>query len=175
MKLFKWMIPLTLIGAAAWADISVDEARATLDSFKRRDPDMQQFFTNAAAYVVFPTVKKGAFVVGGAGGDGILFEGGAPVGTVKMTQLSVGAQIGGQTYSEVVFLQDKAALYRLKRGETSLSASASAVAADQQRTALPKWENGVSVFTMPISGAMAEASIGGQKFEYHPFARPPRS
>src|SRR5258708_7169782 len=108
MKLFKWMIPLTLIGAAAWADISVDEARATVDSFKRRDPDMQQIFTNAAAYVVFPTVKKGAFIVGGAGGDGILFENGAPVGTVRLTQVTVGAQVGGQTYSELVFLQDKA-------------------------------------------------------------------
>ena len=44
----------------------------------------------------FSQIKKGAFVVGGAGGDGVLYERGKPVGKVNMSQVSVGAQAGGQ-------------------------------------------------------------------------------
>jgi lipid-binding SYLF domain-containing protein len=170
--LTKWaVLPLALLAAAAQAEISVDEAQATVDEFKKRDPDLGALFLSSAGYVVFPEVKKGGFVFGGAGGEGVLFEKGVPVGTVKMTQVSVGAQVGGKTYSEIVFLQDKPALYRFKRGESSLSAHAGANLAGEERKAPPQYDNGMLVFTKAISGIMADASVGGQKFAYTPFAK----
>jgi lipid-binding SYLF domain-containing protein len=170
--LIKWTLPFALISTAALAEVSVSEARATVDAFKRRDPDIEQFFTNSHAYVVFPEIKKGAFVFGGAGGEGILFQGGKALGSVKMTQVTVGAQVGGKSYSEIVFITDEAALYRFKRGDAQLSASASATLAGEESRVAPKPEHGLEVFQMPISGVMAEASVGGQRFEFTPFGPP---
>ena len=105
MKQFiKWTMPMVLIGAVALAqNVTADEAQSTVNTFKQRDPDLADLFTSSVGYVVFPQVKKGAFVFGGAGSEGILFERGVAMGTVKMSQVTVGAQVGGQTYSELIF------------------------------------------------------------------------
>ncbi len=175
-QLIKWTMPLVLIGAVAMAEeVTIDEARSTVASFKQRDPALEDLFSSSVGYVIFPQVTKGAFVVGGAGSEGILFEHGVPMGTVSLTQVTVGAQVGGQKYSELIFIKDRPALYRMKRGEGSLSAEASAAAAGREGMAAPRWDNGLRVYTLPIGGLMAEASVGGQKFDYHPYATPPRS
>src|SRR4051812_42021649 len=109
-QLLKWAVPIALISAAGWADVTVTDAKATVDAFKERDPDMGPLFTSNAGYIVFPEINKGAFIVGGASGEGILFEHGIPTGRIKMTQVTVGAQVGGKKYSELVFVQNSAAL-----------------------------------------------------------------
>jgi hypothetical protein len=96
------------------------------------------------------------------------------MGVVKMTQVTVGAQVGGDSYSEIVFVTDPAALYRLKKGQGSLSAQASGTIAGQGGQAAPA-EAGLQVYTLPIGGAMASAAVGGQKFDYHPYTSQPRS
>src|SRR5206468_1225695 len=107
----RWVLPATLtlalLAGAAHADVSINETQATLATFKRTDPEMDRLFRESAGYVVFPEVKKGAFVFGGAGGEGLLYDRGVPVGTVQLTQVTVGAQVGGQTYAEIIFLQDQ--------------------------------------------------------------------
>ena len=60
-------------------------ARDAIGTFKTTDPGMTRFFVNSAGYVVFPDVKKGGFIAGGAGGLGVLYEKGKPVGKVKLT------------------------------------------------------------------------------------------
>ena len=83
--------------AVAGDDTLVPDAHAVIQTFKKKDPHIDKFFGSAAGYVVFPTIAKGGFVVGGAGGDGVLFVGGHPVGKSSMGQASVGFQLGGQT------------------------------------------------------------------------------
>ncbi len=51
------------------------------------------------------------------------------------------------------------------------AAQASAVAASAGTSANAKYQNGVAVFTLPKGGLMAEASVGGQKFGFEPFAK----
>src|SRR4029453_13645029 len=82
--------------ALAGDDTLVSDARAIIQTFKKKDPQIDKFFGSAAGYAVFPTIAKGGFVVGGAGGDGVLFVGGHPVGKSSMGQASVGFQLGGQ-------------------------------------------------------------------------------
>jgi lipid-binding SYLF domain-containing protein len=174
--LMKWILPLALLSAAAWAQqVTLGEAKATINDFKKHDARLEHFFANSVAYVVFPEIKKGAFVFGGAGGEGILFENGEPMGSVKMTQVSVGAQVGGGSYSQLIFISDESALYRFKKGQSSLSAEASAGIAGQEAKAVPPAEGGLTVFTRPIGGAMATAAVGGQKFDYHPYVSKPGS
>ena len=67
-------------------------------------------------------------MVGGAHGDGRVYEKGKYVGDTTITQLSVGFQAGGQAYSEIIFFQDKAAFDRFTAGNFEMSATAQAVA-----------------------------------------------
>ena len=106
--------------------------------------------------------------MGGAAGNGIVFEKGKAVGSAKMKQVSVGFQFGGQAYREVIFFQDQAALNRFKQNKFEFSAQASAVAVTKGAATNVKYRNGVLVFTQEKGGLMYEASIGGQKFSYKP-------
>ncbi|MGZ6079256.1 MAG: YSC84-related protein [Myxococcaceae bacterium] len=147
----------------------ISEAQATIATFKKTDPKIEKFFSSAAGYAVFPTIAKGAVVVGGAGGDGVLFVGGKPVGKSSMGQASIGLQLGGQTYSEVVFFETPSSLSDFKKGNFALAAQASAVALSAGAAANAKYEKGVAIFTATKGGLMYEASVGGQKFGYEPF------
>jgi len=166
-----------LAGSAALASDNaalVSDARATVQTFRKKDPKIEKFFSSASGYVVFPTVAKGGFVVAGAGGDGVLFVGGQPVGRSSMGQASVGLQLGGQTYSEIIFFENASTLAEFKKGNFALAAQASGVALSAGAAATANYENGVAIFTATKTGLMYEASVGGQKFGYQPFAAPHR-
>lgn len=134
----------------------------------KSDPGLQKFFDEAAGYAVFPTVGKGGIGVGGAFGKGELYEGGQLVGYCKLTQASIGLQLGGQSYTELIFFETQTALDRFKSGNFAFAAQASAVALKSGASANAKYSDGVAVFTMGESGLMYEASVGGQKFSYQP-------
>ena len=139
---------------------------------KKADPGLQRFFDSAVGYAVFPSVGKGAIGVGGAYGRGELFEAGKLSGYCTLTQASVGFALGGQSYTELIFFEDNAALGRFKSGEFTFAAQASAVALRSGVSANAKYSDGVAVFTMEEAGLMYEASIGGQKFSFQPVQTP---
>jgi lipid-binding SYLF domain-containing protein len=89
-----------------------------------------------------------------------------------MGQASVGLQLGGQTYSEIIFFENAATLSEFKKGNFALAAQASAVALSAGAAAAANYENGVAIFTATKTGLMYEASVGGQKFGYQPFGAP---
>lgn len=142
-----------------------DEA---VELFRTADADLARFFEEAAGYAVFPSVGKGAFIVGGAGGSGCLYEGGGIVGKAKLVQVTVGLQLGGQSYAELIFFQAGEALEAFKASRLEMSAQVSAVAAASGASANAKYRQGVLVFTIARGGLMYEASVGGQKFSYTP-------
>jgi lipid-binding SYLF domain-containing protein len=168
------VVALSALGAAGAAfaadDDLIADARRTISTYEKTDPDLAPMFRRAAAYAVFPGVGKGAYWVGGAHGTGVLFENGAPTGKVKLNQVTVGAQFGGQEFSEVVFLESPSALADFKRGKLEMSAQMSAVALSSGAGASAKYRNGVAIVTHVKGGLMAEASVGGQKFSYEPFS-----
>ena len=124
------------------------------------------FFGSAYGYAVFPTVGKGGFGIGGAYGSGLVFRGGRVIGETSLTQLTIGFQLGGQAYREIVFFRDERSFDDFKNGSFELSAQASAVVATYGASADADFENGVAVFTLAKGGLMYEASVGGQKFSY---------
>ena len=143
-----------------------EEVKITITRFLEKDPGLQKFFDQAYGYVVFPNVGKGAYFVGGGYGKGIVYEKGGSIGYATIIQASVGLQIGGQGFSEVIFFKDKYTLDYFKQGNYELSAQASAVAVTTGVAANSDYSEGVAVFTLPKVGLMAEASIGGQKFTF---------
>jgi len=144
-----------------------DVAR-TIASFKKADPTMESFFTKSAGYAVFPTVAKGAIGIGAAHGDGEVLQAGTVIGTTTVTQVTIGAQLGGQEYSEIIFFETPESRDSFKSGHFTFAAQASAVAVTAGASANAGYNNAVAVFTRAKGGLMYEASVGGQKFTYKP-------
>ena len=117
---------------------------------------------------MFPTVGKGAIGVGGAYGKGVVYHRGSFVGYCDLSQASIGFQLGGQAYTEIIAFETKDALQEFQNGDYSFNAQATAVALKSGAGANAKFKDGVAVFTMGEAGLMYEASIGGQRFSYLP-------
>jgi len=148
-----------------------EDVPPVIAKFKQKDPGMEKIFSDAVGYAVFPTVGKGAIGVGGARGKGWVYQGGAIVGKTALTQVTIGFQLGGQAYSEIVFFQTKQALDNFKLGHLKLDAQASAIALTARASADLAYRNGVAIVTMAKGGLMYEASVGGQKFSYTPVGK----
>lgn len=144
----------------------IQESRTTLERFVERDAGIRRWVDQARGYAVFPDIGKGGLWIGGGFGRGIVFERGDPVGRTSVSQATIGAQVGAQTYSQVIFFRDEAALRRFQRENFEFSAQATAVAATSGAAATTSYERGVAVFIMSRGGLMAEASVGGQQFRY---------
>jgi hypothetical protein len=82
--------------------------------------------------------------------------------------VTIGAQVGGGKFSEVVFFETNAALNSFKESNYEMSAGVKASVAASGVAASAKYEQGVAVFTLPKSGAMVAAAVGGQKFKFEP-------
>jgi lipid-binding SYLF domain-containing protein len=159
---------LTPLQAARQTDKDAKDVAAAIVAFKSSDKMLAKWFDTSYGYVVFPNITKGAVGVGGANGDGRVFEKGAYVGDARVTQVTIGAQLGGQSYSEVIFFESKDALDRFKENRFEMTAGLSAVAAAEGASKDAKYSQGVAVFTEAKKGLMAEASVGGQKFKFTP-------
>jgi len=147
------------------ADIREDSTHAVVKA-QASDPSMAQVMDDAHGSAVFPKISKGAVGVGGAYGKGVLFQDGKIVGYCDVSQATIGAQLGAQTYTEIICFEDQKSFDRFKGGDFTFDAQATAVALKSGAGANAKYSNGVAVFTMDEAGLMFEAAIGGQKFAY---------
>ena len=177
-------ILLLFISSNAIADKYSD----TIDVFIKSDA-VKPFFNEAYGYAVFPRVGKGGIVLGGAYGAGRVYKQRSISGTATLMKISVGFQLGGQAFSEIIFFKDKRAYDEFTSGsfefDGSLSAVAITVAAQAQAgtqgnsagvslgpatgtQAETNYTKGMAVFVHTLGGLMYEMSIGGQKFSFTP-------
>ena len=147
-------------------DKIVADAHIAKADFIKADGLMQSLFDNSYGYVIFPNVGKGAIGIGGAAGNGAVFQKGTLIGMADMKQVSVGFQWGGQAYREVIFFETEADLNRFKENKIEFSGQASAVAVTKGAAGNVKYEHGVMIFSQTKAGLMYEASVGGQKFKF---------
>lgn len=163
------MLPAFLYAQDSKDQKLIDDSHTAKAGFIKTDSLMANLFDHSTGYVIFPNVGKGAIGVGGAAGNGIVFENGKAIGKASMKQVNVGFQFGGQAYREVIFFENQAALDRFKQNKFEFSAQASAVAVKTGAAANVKYRDGVMVFSQEKGGLMYEASVGGQKFDYKAF------
>lgn len=164
-----------------------DEYTEALKSF-RNAGETGEFFKSAYGYAVFPTIGKGGIGIGGAHGKGRVYVDGTQVGTSKMTQITLGLQLGGQAFSQMIFFEDEAAFRSFTTGNFEFSAQATAVALtagvsaeantgggaaagisggrNDASTVHGGYRKGMAIFTIAKGGLMYEAAVGGQKFSY---------
>ena len=185
IKLVLFISFLCAGGPAAWANSYSSAIKAFSNA-----GESGRYFKTAYGYALFPTIGKGAFVIGGAYGEGKVFVGTRHVGNSTMTQLSLGAQWGGQAYSQIIFFEHEQAFKDFTSGNFELSATASAVAItagasaeantgggtaagisggrNDAATVSGGYRKGMAVFTVAKGGLMYEATLGGQKYSYEP-------
>ena len=177
---------LVVVGLACSALPAVaDSYGDTVDLFKNAGASAD-FFKNCYGYAVFPTVGKGGFIAGAAYGKGRVYAGGSHVGDSSMTQLSVGFQLGGQAYSQIVFFEDRRAFEEFTSGNFEFGAGVSAIAITAAASASAgtagasaaasggkkdaatagHYYKGMAVFTIAKGGLMYEAAVVGQKFTF---------
>lgn len=149
----------------------VAEADAAVASMVARDPSLREVIDGAAGYAIFPDVGKAGAIIGGAYGRGIVYERGRPIGFTELNQGSVGAQLGAQSYSQLIVFENEAAIARLKSGDFDLGAEASAVALKAGAARAATFQGGAAVFQHSRGGLMAAAAINGQKINYEPMDR----
>jgi len=180
LALFLLSLPMTAVPAE-------DEYAKTIQTF-RDAGQTKKYFGTSFGYAVFPTIGKGGIGIGGAHGSGRVYAQGKYMGDTKMTQITVGAQLGGQAYSQIIFFQNESAYRQFTSGNFEFGAQATAVAitvgAQAQTTTTGTsagasttrdraagagvYHGGMAVFTVAKGGLMYEASVGGQKFSYTP-------
>ncbi len=154
-------------GAEGKSELKSESAGA-LSHFKGQDAGLDSLLSTAYGYAIFPSVGKGGLGVGGSYGRGEVYEQGRFIGYADITQVTIGLQIGGQEFAELIVFQDAKAMERFKYGKVKFSANASAVAIKSGAAASAKYSDGVAIFVDPKGGLMAEASIGGQEFSFKP-------
>lgn len=169
------LVGLTSVGCATAPQTKAERqnllaaSNATLAQFKQNNPGYYRVYSDSSVgAAVFPSIGKGGYFLGGAYGQGVVLENKKLVGYCKIEQATIGLQLGGQSYSQIIFFQNKGALQEFKRGDLAGTAQASAVALKADASATADYDNGVAVFTMDSAGLMYEAAIGGQKFSYLP-------
>lgn len=168
-------------------DVSDAEFDKTIAAFQKA-PQSAAFFDHSYGYAVFPTIGKVGFVIGGAYGKGRVYEQGRLSGTAEMTQATIGFQLGGQAFSQIIFFQDQRAYDEFTSGNFEFGAQASAIiinaganaeastkgtsasanAGNKYVKADGQYYKGMAVFSLAKGGLMYEATLGGQKYNFYP-------
>jgi lipid-binding SYLF domain-containing protein len=182
------MLLLFFLFIALSVSAHADKFTDTIEIYKKSEA-VQPFFNNAYGYAVFPTIGKGGIGIGGAYGKGQVYRGGTVAGETTLIKATIGFQLGGQAFSEMIFFEDKRAYEEFTSGSFEFDAAASAVAitAGVQakagtegatagasagpatgKQAQPGYHKGMAVFVHTKGGLMYEAAIGGQKFSFKP-------
>jgi lipid-binding SYLF domain-containing protein len=181
-----WLLvcALLLLGnTTVYAAATVEECRATLAKFKDLG-NVPELLAQSYGYAVLPTIGKGGIGIGAAGGTGCVFAGGKHTGKVSMGQVTIGWQLGGQAYSQLILFKNADTYRDFTKGQFEFGADATAVALTYGAQAgastkgasasagdtkgVAAWKRGMAVFTLAKGGLMYEASIGGQKFNFTP-------
>jgi len=142
------------------------DVEAALARCGREDPGLKTFLKHAHGYAIFPSLGQAAAVIGGAFGKGEVFERGKLIGYAGLVQVSLGVQIGGQTLTEIIAFQNRAALSRFKEGKFSFTATAAAALVKAGAAATSRYDNGVAVLLHSDGGMMLELALAAQKFIY---------
>lgn len=188
MKTIKLSLFFVIFILSLSTHAMADNYADTIAIFNKSDA-VKPFFDEAYGYAVFPAIGKGGFFLGGAYGSGRVYKQKKISGTATLMEISIGFQLGGQAFREIIFFQDKRSYDEFIAGNFEFDGSVSAVvitaAAQAQAStqgatagaslgpatgtqAKTNYTKGMAVFVHTLGGLMYEMSVGGQKFSFVP-------
>ena len=185
MKQLRFCILMGILAAFSMplAASSVNAEKAAVKEFLKSEV-VKKFHANAYGYAVFPGIAKGGIGIGGAHGKGGVYRAGKRTGNTTMSQISIGLQLGGQAFRQIIYFEDKRAYGEFTSGSFEFGAQAEAIAitasvgaqagtdgastSANQKQKGSRYHKGMIVFTMGKGGLMYQATIGGQAYEFSP-------
>jgi lipid-binding SYLF domain-containing protein len=149
------------------------EATQALRKLYRDTPGAKQLGEKAVGVLIFPSIKKGGFIIGGQFGDGVLRKGGKTISYYRSLAASYGLQAGGQAFSYVLFFMDTASLQYLDKSDGwEVGVGPSLVVLDEgfgKTLSTTTLQSGVYAYIFGQKGAMAGLGIQGTKItKIHP-------
>ncbi|MGB5748315.1 MAG: lipid-binding SYLF domain-containing protein [Desulfobacterales bacterium] len=109
---------VSLKSAAAASAAEIDrEVKSTLEDLYRQSASAKAMGQKAKAILVFPSITKGGFIVGGQYGEGALLKAGKTAGYYNTIQVSYGLQAGVQTYGYVLFFMTESAMSYIDKSD----------------------------------------------------------
>ena len=171
--------------AASKVEINAYVSEA-LNKFYKDSPAGKSLAARAKGMLVFPKVYKAGIGIGGAYGTGRVYQQGAYVGDISMTQVSLGFQLGAQGFSQIVFLQDKRAFDEFtgsnfefgadagvvvitagaQAGVSTSGSSAGVSGGKHDASTAGEYYKGMAIFSVAKGGLMFDVKVSGQKFDY---------
>ena len=155
----------SLGGTAKEIDAGAD---AALDRFYKNVKDAREVARQAKGMLVMPNVNKGAIIVGGEYGQGVLRIGGKSVDYDSMFSGSIGFQIGGQAKDVIFAFMSDVALEKFRRSkgwEAGVDGNVALVklgAGESATSAMGK--DPIVAFVFDVKGLIADMSLKGAKF-----------
>ena len=166
----KFIIALFLLFNAAFADdeLIINSASA-YSSVMRTNSQYKYLAQQARAIVIFPSVKKLGFIIGGMYGEGIIIynnDGAHSVSGAEISSASIGLQIGYEDNYLVIFVMNDDVIEKMRKSQITLSGDATAVAGNYSADsgALDVLNQDMYVFTNK-GGLFAGVSLGGSVLE----------
>ena len=121
----------------------------------------------ARGMLVFPEVTKGAIGIGGSYGEGALVVDDKPAGYYSTAAASIGLQLGGETYSQIIMFMTPEALANFQNSSGwEVGANAKVAMIDQGKAADINSviaESPVVAFVFGQQGLMGDLSVEGAK------------
>jgi lipid-binding SYLF domain-containing protein len=156
----------TIAHAATAAQLNAD-GKAALSRLYAQSDRARRYSRDAKGILVFPKIVKAGFVVGGQGGEGVLFIHGRPTAYYKIGAASFGLQAGGQSFSYALFLMNDKSLRYLDRSDGwAIGSGPSVVVIDKGKamsTTSTTLAQDVYAFPFGQKGLMAGLGLDGSK------------
>lgn len=157
-------------GASAHAESRAaleHSSRAALNALISQNAIAKELSTKAAAVLVFPSVKKAGFMIGGQYGEGVLWRGDKAVGFYNTGGASFGFQAGAQEYGYAMFFMKEDAINALNVAQGfEVGVGPSIVVIDQgvgNATTTTTMQKDIYAFIFSQKGLMAGIGIQGNK------------
>lgn len=167
------MIATAMVPAAAYAASAkalAADGRQTLKNLYNTKPKAAELGKRSKAVLVFPKIVKAGAVVGGMGGEGVLFVNGQAEGFYRISAASIGYQLGAQKFGYALFFVTDSAVQHLRTSSGwAVGTGPSLVVVDEgfakslNTTTLKK-----DIYAMSFNqkGLMAGAGLEGSKITH---------
>jgi lipid-binding SYLF domain-containing protein len=155
------------------------EVADTIQAFRTSSPALERFFDEACAIAVFPRVVRAGLGIGGGGGRGLLLVQGAVHGEVSQRALTLGFQLGGQSFRQLIFFRTCEAMKEFTEsgnlgrvsGRFEFQGRAAGQAGQSGTSMDPGFTSDVAIFSLARGGLMVELAAGGVRYRFEPVAR----
>lgn len=169
MLLVLISLSFTQFAIAKSANVINTEVDRAVQKFEKEIRGGAEFLSKVKGYLVFPSVIKGGFIVGGEYGEGALRINGVTQHFYSMTSASIGYQIGAQKHTVLIAFLSEAALNNFIRSNGwEAGVDGSITVSDWGKSkdiSSISYEKPIVAFIYGEQGLMAGVSIEGTKFQ----------